>query len=287
MSAIGDRFARVLAGQWLADRCRKLRLLLACSRFVLRAKRVQCPVCTHEVASVLRYGPFLDVFDGPSQALPEIRTGHEKYVCRECGHCFTTWFPALDEFSVLYSNLENDDQRLVPNSRCNAQREMIRRLIARRGPDGRYLDFGCGRNFSICHDMRRDGLDVCACDIHRSYPYDGEVFFRYDPARPDVSRFDGISSMDAIEHIQNIASVWRYFNRALKPGGFMVHSFPSVFRYGYGHLFCRIPVHACLFSRRSLQIWSDKMGFSYLGSEPLPDCDVGECYWFRKIREVQ
>jgi SAM-dependent methyltransferase len=242
-----------------------------------------CPVCGFTRVAVLRYGGFRDVATGAALKLREIHAGHEKYRCLDCDHLFTTWFPALDDFSEIYSRIYDDDQQLAPNARRPHQEALIRKLVAKRGASGSYLDFGCGGNFSIAFDLRREGLSVSACDIHKDYPYDNDVLLRFDPSRDDEGRFDGISSLDAIEHVQDIAATWRYFNRALKPGGLMVHSFPTAFRYGYRHFFSRIPFHACLFSHRSLSLWTRRLGFEYLGPEPLPGSDVPECYWFRKI----
>lgn len=261
---------------------RRARELLLDNRFMLPSIQVECPVCGHPSASLLRYGPFAAA-TGAARNRAEVGGGHEKYRCLRCGHLFTTWFPDLSGFSEIYSEMYDAPLQLQPNARLTHQETLVRKLAARSGAEGRFLDFGCGGNFSIAYALRREGLLVHACDIHRDAPYDGDTFFRFDPALPHIERFAGISSLDAIEHVQDIAATWTYFNRALRPGGLMLHSFPGAFRYGPRHYFSQIPFHACLFSRRSLEIWCSRMGFEYLGAEPLPGSDVPECYWFRKV----
>jgi 2-polyprenyl-3-methyl-5-hydroxy-6-metoxy-1,4-benzoquinol methylase len=265
-----------------AHALRRGRELLLDNALVLTRAQVRCPVCGHPLASTLRYGRFAAA-TGPARSRAEVGKGHEKYRCLACGHVYTTWFPALSEFSAIYSQMYEGRQQLEPSPRSRHQETLVRRLIARCGEGGRYLDFGCGGNFTIAYALQGQGLRVHACDIHADAPYDQDVFFRFDPDRRDDACFDGISSLDAIEHVQDIRATWTYFNRALRPGGFMVHSFPSAFRYGTRHYFFQIPFHSCLFSRTSLAAWSRQMGFEYLGPEPLTGSDVPECYWFQKV----
>jgi hypothetical protein len=161
---------------------------------------------------------------------------------------------------------------------------LVRRLIERLGSDIDVLDFSCGDNYPILE--QEFDASLYACDIRSGYPYDGDTFFRFDPVSEPERTFEAILSVDALEHVSEPEPTWRYFNHVLPTGGIMAHSFPTATEYPRGHHFFRIPFHACLFSTESLNLWAERMGFSYRGSESLPDSDVGEVYWFKKERTI-
>lgn len=237
-----------------------------------------CPVCRCVRSTRLRYPSF----EAPNTTVPP----HDKYECRSCGHVFTRWLPDdVDDVGNVYSEAY-DDGRPEPNPRKPVERTLLDRAIEQMGSEGRYLDFSCGDNYSVVGDCRSEGLDVHGCDIRESFPTDLDGLFRYHPEMSVERPFDGIVSVDALEHVQDVGSAWRFLNRSLVEGGVMLHSFPTAFRFHKGHHFFRIPFHACLFSRESLSRWSEHMGFEYLGERELPDSDVGYYYAFEKTRTV-
>ncbi|WP_161803751.1 methyltransferase domain-containing protein [Halolamina sediminis] len=227
-------------------------------------------------ARLLRYPPF----DTPGRQLPR----HIKYECKECNHVSAEWFPDTDKLGVLYEDCYPSKSD-SPNPRIHSEVEIINRIVNRLGDGVNVLDFSCGDNYPI---LQKD-LDVSlrACDVRTGYPYDGDRFFKFNPDSEPEQTFQAIFSVDALEHVSELESTWRYFNRALTMGGLMAHSFPTATAYPKGHHFYQIPFHANLFSEESLDRWAEKMGFAYTGSDPLPSSDVGSVHWFKKVGEIK
>lgn len=238
-----------------------------------------CPVCRHVEATRLRYPRF----ETANMIIPS----HDKYECRSCGHVFTRWLPDdIDDLGDLYSMAYDTDEIAGPNPRKSAERKLLNRAMEERGADGNYLDFSCGHNYSVVTDARSDGEQVYGCDIRDSFPVEREGLFQYHPEMSVPREFDGIVSVDALEHVQDLEAAWQFLNRALVEGGVMLHSFPTAFRFHRGHHFFQIPFHACLFSRESLSRWSERIGFAYRGERELPGSDVGYYYAFEKVESV-
>ncbi|MCK4326937.1 MAG: methyltransferase domain-containing protein [Candidatus Diapherotrites archaeon] len=240
---------------------------------VLKKVLMACPVCESVEARVLHYPPFKT----PLKRLP----AHDKYLCENCGHVYSKIFPEdILQMGKIYTYCYGQNTEATP--RKESEKRLQYELIEKLGRGGAYLDFSCGNNFSVAYELRKEGTEAYACEIREGYPYDDKIFFRYNPREPFTEKFDGISSVDAIEHIQGIRQAWQFFNKSLKKNGLMAHSFPTTFKYGHNHHFFRIPFHTCLFSEKSLRLWSKKMGFKYLGEASLKNSDVGVSYWFKK-----
>lgn len=238
-----------------------------------------CPVCQHIEAIRLRY----PAFETPNITIPP----HDKYECQSCGHVFTKWLPNdIHNLGNLYSKAYDTDEVVKPNPRKSIERKLLDRIMEDLGDENRYLDFSCGNNYSVVTEARSNGEQVFGCDIRESFPDDQEGLFHYHPEMTISCEFDGIISVDALEHVQDIESTWRFLNRSLVKGGIMLHSFPTAFRFHKGHHFFQIPFHACLFSRQSLRQWSEKMGFEYRGERKLFGSDVGYYYVFEKVDSV-
>ena len=271
-----------IASEQTEDFYYRLKGILKFQPLFLKKTLATCPVCNHYQAYILPY----PAFKTPLKKLPP----HDKYLCSYCGHVYTRWLSqSVNQIGQIYSACydQKEQRKINANPRKTAQKKLLLLLAKKTKKQGCYLDFACGDNFSIAADLRKEGLKVWACEIRNKYPYDNKVFFRYNPSKPFKKKLAGIASLDAIEHIQTIKKTWRFFNLSLKKNGLMVHSFPTAFRYHYYHRFFRIPFHACLFSRKSLLLWSKKMGFKYLGEEALPESDVGVCYWFKKVKSLK
>lgn len=235
-----------------------------------------CPICPSIEATQLRYSSF----ETPGRTLPS----HNKYQCVDCGHVSASWFPSTTRLGKLYEECY-PVSITSPNFRIESEIEIASRIVDRMGERVDLLDFSCGDNYPILEEDINGTLH--ACDIRDGYPYDGDRFFQFNPREEPQSHFDGIFSVDALEHVSELVPTWEYFNKSLREGGLMAHSFPMATTYSRGHHFYRIPFHANLFSDESLNRWADQMGFAYEGAEPLPKSDVGEVHWFRKISELE
>lgn len=238
-----------------------------------------CPVCQNIEATQFRYPSF----GTPGEEIPP----HNKYRCRSCGHMFTRWLPPnIDDIGDLYSRAYDTHEEPEANPRKEIERVLLNESMEECGKNGCYLDFSCGNNYEAVLEARSKGHNIFGCDIRESFPADQEGLFQYHPEMNRSQDFDAIVSVDAVEHIQNIESAWKFFNKSLKEGGLMLHSFPTAFRFNLGHHFMQIPFHACLFSEESLHRWSQQMGFKYCEERELPGSDVGYYYVFEKTRSL-
>jgi SAM-dependent methyltransferase len=248
---------------------------------------VLCPVCCNSTAKRVRYGRS-DYVTGESSSLSEV-AGHTKHLCCKCGHCYATWLQGdLQDTADKYAGIYNNSQLLQEGPRAGYEESLFRYVLKHCGGsrDASLLDFGCGPNRTPVEALRREGVDAHGCDILPIYDYDGDVFFRHTgDATPWKHRFDGIVSIDVIEHLADTLESWVYLNRILKPNGIMAHCFPSQLHYSFIHAYFRTPFHVCLFSRKSLQRLLDQSGFVLESIEPF-DADVPYVFRFRKVREV-
>jgi hypothetical protein len=245
-----------------------------------------CPICGGSRSMEIRYGR-ADFITGPSAQLPEAQA-HSKYRCRRCGHLYSHWLDVpLEQVGKVSGEAYGTDKLRVENFRAGYQLGLHRYLLGVLGHPARaaLLDFGCGPNLSPTTTLRREGHDARCCDI-MDYPYDGEIFFRHtnDPARWR-NFFDGIVSIDVIEHLGNALETFTYFNRILKPGGYMAGCFPTQYHYQRDHSYFQNPYHVCLLSPASLKILCRKTGFALLRIEPF-EADIPYVFLFRKTREL-
>jgi SAM-dependent methyltransferase len=257
---------------------------------------ILCPICGNRSAKLFRFGPDRTV-TGPSRRYPEISVGHDKYCCTHCRNIFATWLQRdVNEVGEIYSGIcDGSSEVHVENDRKERQKEMMRicaRLI--REHDGertahiRILDFGCGPNFRAAYELRQEdpGLELFGCDINPALPYDGKIFFRFagDFSAEMRGVFDGITSVDVFEHLNDPVKDMERFNRLMRIGGMMVHFAPLqwLLRLRRGHF--ETAFHTNFPSKKSLRILCEKTGFEFLGDEvPKPG------FWyliFRKIADV-
>jgi hypothetical protein len=245
-----------------------------------------CPICGSNRSMEIKYGR-ADFITGPSAELPEAQA-HSKYRCHRCGHLYSHWLDVgLEQVGQVTGEAYANDKLRVENFRAKYQLGLLRLLLDLLGHPARarLLDFGCGPNLSPTQTLRGEGHDAHCCEI-MDYPYDGEIFFRHtnDPARWR-NYFDGIVSIDVIEHLGNTLETFTYFNRILKPGGYMAGCFPTQYHYQRNHSYFQNPYHVCLLSPESLEILCRKTGFALLRIEPF-EADIPFVFLFQKTREA-
>jgi DNA-directed RNA polymerase subunit RPC12/RpoP len=246
-----------------------------------------CPVCGECSSRILKFGPPAFV-TGPSSALPEVKNG-TKYRCTRCKHLYSNWLSGdLDRTAEIYSGVYAQDQVRSTGDRKLQEEALLRFIVTNIGsPDkARLLDFGCGSNTAATMQLRKEGHDAHCCDILDQYDYDGEIFFQYDmkPGRW-LHYFDGIVSTETIEHLSDTVEAWTYFNRVLRLGGMMAHSFPNQLHYGLDDSDVANPFHVCLFSDRSLKILTSKTGFELRSINEVEGVDR-EVFLFEKVKEI-
>ena len=86
----------------------------------------------------------------------------------------------------------------------------------------RLMDYGCGHGLSVSEMRKRDGLDIIGLDPYS--PTDSPYIVREELSVkhfPD-NFFDGIFSVETIEHIPNVLEVFVELHRILKKGGVLL-----------------------------------------------------------------
>src|SRR5690606_34998675 len=104
--------------------------------------------------------------------------------------------------------------------------------------DGRILDFGCQEGTSV-DSLRKAGLDAYGFDLGE--PCSEGIIRRstiqnYQIPWP-ADTFDAIYSHHVFEHVGNHNTALSELHRVLKPGGVMVHIFPSRWRVFEAHFY--------------------------------------------------
>jgi len=270
--------------RWVPSRLRYgLHFLLA----PLRLDEI-CPICGRNRTKAVAYGR-AEHLTGSSADLAEAK-GHNKYRCMHCGHFFTNWLDdSIGSVARKYSGRYGQPPDSIKgNVREEDEKALFRMLCGLLGPprETSVLDFGCGPNVAPTLELRAQGYDAHCCDILEEYDYDGEVFFKHEnDATRRRGAYDGIISLDVVEHLGNTIESWTYFNRILKPQGKMVHSFPSQFHYRFDIPYFAAPFHTCLFSPKSLGLLMEKTGFRLDDIVPFQG-DIPWAFVFTKTRDV-
>jgi cyclopropane fatty-acyl-phospholipid synthase-like methyltransferase len=107
---------------------------------------------------------------------------------------------------------------------------------------GTLLDAGSGNDFWV-NQFKSIGLDAIGCDkveFENIDKVDLEGLLPYDDGR-----FDFVTAIEVIEHIENYPSMIKEFNRVLKPEGRLLLTTPNITRFRSrlqflltGHFWC-------------------------------------------------
>jgi len=158
------------------------------------------------------------------------------------------------------------------------------------------LDFGCGSGGLVRAALAR-GIDCYGCDIDFSHKWTTEAELidllqtrrvRQIPgAKENVSpeagepyrlpfddgMFDVVISDQVLEHVRNYPDVIREFARVLKPGGLMLHMFPSRYRLAEPHQF--VPLASFFRPYWWLKLWA-LLGVRNKFQKDVPARDVAQ-----------
>ncbi len=117
--------------------------------------------------------------------------------------------------------------------------------------DGRILDFGCSDASGIQWGLR-ESVDVVGVDIQPIVEHPSLHICTPTTLPFADSSFDAIVSNMVFEHVMHPAEVLSELNRVLRPGGVMLHMWPSNEAIFEGH--CRLFFAQNLRSERYLQL---------------------------------
>lgn len=144
-------------------------------------------------------------------------------------------------------------------------------------PRARLLDFGCGAGNLVRAALAR-GIDAYGCDIDFSHKWSTEAELvdllstgrvrRIEGAdgnespeagQPyrlpfDDGQFDVLVSDNVLEHVRNYPEMIAEFHRVLRPGGLMLHLFPSLLRPVEAHVF--VPLASFFRPYWWLRLWA-------------------------------
>jgi hypothetical protein len=224
-----------------------------------------CPVCaaTTSLLDVVDLNKSCEEVRGrfwPSAGVPI-----EYMLCDRCGFCFAPemyrW--SIEEFST---RIYNDDYKFVDpdyltvRPRLNAQ--MLRRMFASHMLEIRHLDFG-GGNGQLSNELFAEGWD--------STSYDPFV----DGPLPDgLGKFDLITGFEVFEHVPDVNHLISTLSSLVESDGMVLFStFLSDGNISRGQ-----PLgwwyasprngHISLFSRDSLGLLGEKVGFKLVSCSP-------------------
>lgn len=180
-----------------------------------------------------------------------------KCFCIDCLHLYSKWLASdLDKVQELFDY----DQE---TSRVHEQKYLLREAMKCSNDAGCFLDFGVGGNIAATVEMQEELPEhtFYGCDLNKRD--DRNYFVTYTDDEM-IGKFDAIASNSVIEHLDDTMQTWGYFNKLLKPGGWMVHSFPSQMHFDWSHWGLAIERHVCLFSSTSLRILCAETGFKFI-----------------------
>jgi 2-polyprenyl-3-methyl-5-hydroxy-6-metoxy-1,4-benzoquinol methylase len=195
--------------------------------------------------------------------------------CRECGTIFRDPFPGDSELANYYSEgWKEPEENIVETGSTD---EVIARHLADSLTDTlgirslsgtRILDFGAGRGAMTLELMKRGAKLVAVEPFGYEFLAERGVSVYRDLAHlPDELSFDGIVSLEVIEHLRDPSGVLAGLYERLSPGGWLLITTPNA-----AGLLARLmgqrwrevakPGHIVFFTPTALSKILEKNGFS-------------------------
>lgn len=145
-------------------------------------------------------------------------------------------------------------------------RELVKKYIAGRRPT--LIDFGCGHGTLALELRRRDKLDIIGLDPFS--PVENHHIFRktLNEAHFPENSFDGIITIETMEHITNVLPIFLELQRILKPGGVLFIQTRRLEDADYQKqhsqwFYLEDPkTHVSIYSESALRKIAEKTGFS-------------------------
>ncbi|MFB6241328.1 MAG: class I SAM-dependent methyltransferase [Candidatus Nanosalina sp.] len=129
-------------------------------------------------------------------------------------------------------------------SRYTTPERFFRGFVEAMPRDGRVLDAGCGTGY-LSGELVDEGFEVVSIDLDEERIERGRELGRFQDARVgDVSgldlddrSFDGVVSVDVIEHLEDPGEFVEEASRVLRPGGVLAVKTPNRFTHDLYQIF--------------------------------------------------
>jgi SAM-dependent methyltransferase len=246
---------------------------------------IACKLCGNIQGNWQIHYPLFVFKSGDFEAPPWF--AHEKYYCPRCHFLWADCFDhlSLAEYGKKYTENNYEHQRRPTEARMLFAPRLLATLVRLTG-GRRFLDYGCGYNYPYIFELRSRGFDLWGCDISAAVPYSRHIRRLPDESYPDAW-FDGLFSIDVMEHIADFDADFRKMARMLRPGGFMLHNTISLDGYWKGgeeppdDPMTWAPWHCSVFSSRSAAVLARNVGLEFCGPMQTRS-DTGLAFVFRK-----
>jgi hypothetical protein len=131
----------------------------------------------------------------------------------ECGGCGLVFVPAVYHCTIDEERARYDlhDNTAANKGYAAFLAEVAAAAVGCRGPDGRFLDFGCGKEAILANILNGCGLRCDAYDPLYGYPF---------PALG--TRYDAIVLCEVIEHCRSVAATLREVASLLTEDGTVI-----------------------------------------------------------------
>ncbi|QBR71631.1 hypothetical protein CU048_10470 [Beijerinckiaceae bacterium] len=187
-----------------------------------------CPLCgSHEFPAVLGADCSKHPIYHPS--LPPVMNWHE---CRACGHVFTEGYFDADAASIVFAKTHPNQTVGYDMERQRPVSAKIVERVARRAPEGRWLDVGFG-NGSLLFTAEEWGFLPVGLDLRKDnvrslnvLGYEAHCLSIEDLG--DDGRYSVISMADVLEHLPFPKAGLAAAHRLLRPGGVLFLSMPNM-----------------------------------------------------------
>lgn len=148
---------------------------------------------------------------------------------------------SADADEALADPLWGSEQELIANE---AKARMFAQLLTKAGllQGARVLDIGCGRGLFLRACLDSGAASVTGQEFRRSDIAYAQGVLGIEDIRPfetkhtDVwptDEFDLVCSLDVLEHVHDLRTVFEQCLRVLRPGGHMLHATPGYDSYSH------------------------------------------------------
>lgn len=197
--------------------------------------KVSCPICGEKENKPYR-------FEKRLISKKEIDLGHNK--CKNCGLQYVSPRPDNNALSLLYDNeyhtstvsgVYNVDSQVSRNEYVTFTKYLSKYV----SKNSHVLDVGCGVGNLLLEvkkqsDLKCTGIEISedAANIAMKNGLDVFVGSLHD-AKLDSERYDAVTLLYVLEHVENPLEILLEIKRVLKDGGYLLLAVPN---YRYLHL---------------------------------------------------